>query len=117
MGGLGDTVVSSGFGCTPGQRACLSGTRGNGRPKPPGWLCGGGASSGTLPAESQRPETPAAGSSAPLSFYQLFMARVCLLNGIVWADGCNCANKILIARSPRVPAAVGVAELSAAGPV
>lgn len=52
----------------------------------------------------------------PSSFYQLFVARVCLLNGIVRADDCNCANKILIVRSLHVPAAVGVAELSAVGP-
>lgn len=52
--------------------------------------------------------------TSPWSFNQLFMAGVCLLNGIVPADDFNCTNKILIARSPRVPAAVGVAELSAA---
>lgn len=40
--GTGDTAVSGGFGCAPGQRARLSGTRGNARPKPQRWLCGGG---------------------------------------------------------------------------
>lgn len=69
-------------------------------------------------APTCRPRGALSHQTSPLSFYQLFMVRVCLLNGIVWADDCNCTNKILIARSPRVPAAVGVAELSAvpAGP-
>jgi len=40
--GTGDTAVSGGFGCAPGQRVRLSGTRGNARPKPPGWLGDGG---------------------------------------------------------------------------
>lgn len=109
--GTGDTAVSSGFGCVPGQRARLSGTRGNARPQPQGWLCGGGA---PCRKRAPRPRGAVPRQTSPLSFYQLSLARVCLLNGTVWADDCNCSNKILIARSPRVPAAVGVAELSAA---
>lgn len=34
-----------------------------------------------------------------LSLYRLFMARLCLSSGAAGADGCNCSNKILIARS------------------
>lgn len=51
----------------------------------------------SVPAESGEPRPLR--TCSPLSFYRLFMAGLCLLSGAARAGGCNCSNKILIARS------------------
>lgn len=69
----------------PGQRARLSGTRGNVRPETPGWLCGGGASSDALPAESEHPNSPAMGSPVPPNLPLVFSFISSLRLGCVYS--------------------------------
>lgn len=117
--------MSGGLELAPGQRARLSGACENQHLKAAGLagyelLC---ALRGRLrgPASPKatwcRPQPSLRGQPrSGSSLYRLLTACLCLPSSVVRADYCNCSNKILIWSCRRMPVAVGVAALSAAGP-
>lgn len=123
--GAGSPAVSGGLELAPGQRARLSGACENQHLKAAGLagyelLC---ALRGRLrgPASPKatwcRPQPSLRGQPrSGSSLYRLLTACLCLPSSVVRADYCNCSNKILIWSCRRMPVAVGVAALSAAGP-